>query len=93
MSLSQADVQRLLPPVTIVRKLLSIQNPPIDEVIGAGVVRPLIQMLEPSFGYELRTEAAWVLTNIGSGTAEHAQYLIREASRAPLRPATPAWRA
>ena len=83
-------MQRLLPPVIIVRKLLSIRDPPIDEVLGAGIVRPLIQMLDPSYGYELRTEAAWALTNIGSGTAEHAAYLIREARSPPRWSAVPA---
>lgn len=79
-----AEVQRLLPPVTVVRKLLSLKDPPIDETIGSGVVPSLVRLLAPSFGFHLRTEAAWALTNIASGTAEHARYLIAQGAVAPL---------
>ena len=48
-----AEVQRLLPPVTVVRKLLSLKDPPIDETIGSGVVPSLVRLLAPSFGFHL----------------------------------------
>lgn len=78
------DEDALLPPITVLRKLLSRVDPPIDEVIGSGVVPSLITMLEPAFGYTLRTEAAWTITNIASGTAEHTSLLLRLEAAKPL---------
>ena len=78
------DEEALLPPITVLRKLLSKVDPPIDEVIGSGVVPSLVAMLAPAFGYTLRTEAAWAITNIASGTAEHTSTLIRLQATRPL---------
>ena len=78
------DEEALLPPITVLRKLLSKVDPPIDEVIGSGVVPSLVSMLAPAFGYTLRTEAAWAITNIASGTAEHTSTLIRLQATRPL---------
>lgn len=71
-----AEETQLLAAVVVVRKMLSLKEPPIDETIGSGVVPSLVRLLSPEFGSQLRTEAAWALTNIASGTAEHARYLI-----------------
>lgn len=72
-----AEETQLLAAVVVVRKMLSLTEPPVDETIGSGVVPSLVRLLSPEFGSQLRTEAAWALTNIASGTAEHARYLIQ----------------
>ena len=54
-----------------IRKLLSIQNSPIQELIDIGIIPELIQLLDnaPS---EFQYEALWCLTNIASGTSDQA---------------------
>jgi hypothetical protein len=67
-----------------IRKLLSQPvKPPIDAVIDAGIVAPLVALLAHPTEL-LSFEAAWCLTNIASGTTQQCQAVVDANAVAPL---------
>ncbi|KAH7645902.1 karyopherin alpha3 [Dermatophagoides farinae] len=60
--------------------LSSDKNPPIDEIIAAGILPPLIDALKYSNVPTLQFEAAWALTNIASGTSIQTRKVVDEGA-------------
>ncbi len=62
------------------RKILSVaRNPPITEVVNAGVVPRFVSMLSwPN--PRLQLEAAWALTNVASGDTNHTRAVVDEGA-------------
>jgi len=81
--LSSNNVNEQLEATIQFRKLLSMErNPPIDQIVNAGVLPIFVQFLQRVDQPQLQFEAAWAITNIASGTSEHVEKVIQ--SNAPI---------
>ena len=75
------EYEKRLESTTAFRKLISIKpNPPIQQVIDAGVVPYLVEFLKESLQPPLQFEAAWALTNIANGTSDHVRVVVQSGS-------------
>lgn len=82
-----SDLREILEGTFSIRKILSSdKTPPIDEVIRANILPRVVGFLSlscPVFGMdnseivdEIRTESAWIITNIASGTKEQTESVV-----------------
>ena len=75
--LKSDDVQERLKSTIKIRQLLSLQkDPPINEVIEAGLIPIFIEFLTNKEESQLQFEAAWILTNVASGSSRQTQTIV-----------------
>jgi len=64
---TSGPVDQLLEGVVGIRKMLSVnQDPPVKEVVDAGALKSLVEILMRTDAPKLQMEAAWALTNVAS---------------------------
>eukprot|EP01121_Diplochlamys_sp_Union-15-3_P014872 TRINITY_DN4803_c0_g1_i3.p1 TRINITY_DN4803_c0_g1~~TRINITY_DN4803_c0_g1_i3.p1 ORF type:complete len:504 (-),score=89.77 TRINITY_DN4803_c0_g1_i3:25-1536(-) len=77
------DIATQIEAVHKFRKLLcSDRHPPIETVVGSGIVPRLVEFLS-SDNYQLQFESAWTLTNIASGSS-HQTNMVVQANAIPF---------
>ncbi|XP_020294570.1 importin subunit alpha-1 [Pseudomyrmex gracilis] len=65
----------------ICRKLLSREkNPPINDIIESGIIPRCVELLDRDHNVPLQFEAAWVVTNVASGTSDQTQSVIKHGA-------------
>jgi len=75
--LTGSDKMKRLESATVIRRMLSIEkNPPIQEVVDANAIDPLLKLVGDDTDPRLQFEAAWAVTNIASGTSTQCTAVV-----------------
>lgn len=70
--------EMLFTAVQQIRRILSRERkPPIDEVLAAGLLTRMVELLDYNDRPDIQFEAAWALTNIASGTANQTRAVVK----------------
>ncbi|XP_047475404.1 importin subunit alpha-3-like [Penaeus chinensis] len=72
---------RQLSCATKARKMLSRDsNPPIEDFLEAGILTPLLPLMQENDNPKLQFEATWALTNIASGNSKQTAAVVESGS-------------
>ncbi|XP_069989454.1 importin subunit alpha-4 [Penaeus vannamei] len=74
--LKSQDKRRQLIAAEKARHLLSSPRPPVNQLIDAGVLPPLVLCMARQDAPELQLESAWAVTNIASGKSKHTNAVV-----------------
>lgn len=71
-----SPMPQILPFLVDLRKMLSLEDPPVEEVVeGEGLAPRLVELLRTP-NDEIQIEAAWCLTNIASSWSRHTEKIL-----------------
>ncbi|KAF2076194.1 hypothetical protein CYY_002494 [Polysphondylium violaceum] len=78
------NVDKMIEGTTGLRKILSVDSPPNDQILVIGVLPRLVTFLDDSAPQILQFESCWCLSNIASGTAAHTKQVVENGALVPL---------
>ncbi|XP_069171373.1 importin subunit alpha-1-like [Procambarus clarkii] len=82
--IGSSNHERCLKNTIRARKLLSKEDgPPIEEFLQAGILPPLISLLQQEDDSNLQFEATWALTNLAAGNSDQTSAVV-EAGSVPI---------
>ncbi|CAM9401466.1 unnamed protein product [Scytosiphon promiscuus] len=75
----ECPVPQIVPYLVQLRKVLSLEDPPVEEVVGSGgLASRLIELLSVP-NDQIQLETTWCLTNIASSYSRHTQTILGAA--------------